>query len=103
MRPARARPASRPPSRVAGSGQPDGGVATVEGTVTDEGVAAPGAPAGGTAGAPAAGDRVATGRGGEVVTAAEAAVDDALGAGEDTYTAPRPKTWPPPTRGKLTW
>jgi hypothetical protein len=88
VRPARARPASRPPSRVAGSGQPDGGVATVEGTVTDEGVAAPGAPAGGTAGAPAAGDRVATGRGGEVVTAAEAAVDDALGAGEDTYTSP---------------
>ena len=71
---------------------PDGGVATVEGTVTDEGVAAPEAPteqpseapAEEPAAAPAAADTDATGSGDEVVTAAGAAVDDALGAGEDT-------------------
>ena len=71
---------------------PDGDVATVEGTVTDEGVAAPEAPAeqpseatgGQPSAAPAADDTDATGRGDEVVTAAGAAIDDALGAGEDT-------------------
>ena len=61
---------------------PDGGVATVEGTVTDEGVAAPEAPAEEATGTPASDDRDATGSGDEVVTAAGAAVDDALGAGE---------------------
>jgi hypothetical protein len=88
---------------------PDGGIATVEGTVTDEGVAAPEAPAEETSAAPgtpaeetsaapeapadetpaaqATDDTDATGSGDEVVTAAGAAVDDALGAGEDT-TAP---------------
>ena len=67
---------------------PDGGVATVEGTVTDDGVAAPEqpseAPAEEPSAAPAADDTEATGAGDEVVTAAGAAVDDALGAGEDT-------------------
>jgi hypothetical protein len=101
---------------------PDGGVATVEGTVTDEGVAAPetpeapadeipGAPAQAdrqdtgvdeavgsgvsdadtrpsTEGTSAGDDREATGSGDEVVTAAGAAVDDALGAGDDAATAP---------------
>ncbi|SDN42733.1 hypothetical protein [Geodermatophilus sp. DSM 45219] len=63
---------------------PDGGVATVEGTVTDEGVAAPEAATEEPSGAPAADDTDATGSGDEVVTAAGAAVDDALGTGEDT-------------------
>jgi hypothetical protein len=106
---------------------PDGGVATVEGTVTDEGVAAPEAPADetpeppadetpgapaqadrqdtgvdeavgsgvsdadtrpSTEGTSAGDDREATGSGDEVVTAAGAAVDDALGAGEDAAAAP---------------
>ena len=76
---------------------PDGGIATVEGTVTDEGVAAPEAPAEETPAAPEApaeeapaapttADTDATGSGDEVVTAAGAAVDDALGAGDDTST-----------------
>ena len=62
---------------------PDGGVATVEGTVTDEGIAAPEAPADETPGAPAQADRQDT------------EVDEAVGSGvSDADTRPSTETTP---------